>query len=341
MKPVLRAARRRLRRLRRPPARAIVLLYHSISEAAFDPWDLCVRPEDFAAHLDILSRRAHVLSLSDLLTHLERGALPKRAVAITFDDGYVDNLHIARPLLQRHGMPATVFVTAGLIGSDRSFWWDELVQLTLAPVALPRVVRLVIAGRPFSFTLGADAKRDATSEVYRSWRFDGAPPTRRHALCRALWQRLQPLKDAERGQILADLRAQAQLDADASTLRIMSEAELQQLAAGGLIEIGAHTLTHPVLARLSTAEQRAEIAGGKAELERILGTPVCSFSYPHGGRADFTPSTVQAVRDAGFQCACTTTEDWVRPSANRYRLPRVHVPPASAAVFEELLDFWL
>lgn len=341
MRAALRAGRRRLRRLRRPSTRAIILLYHSVSEAAFDPWALCVRPEDFAAHLEILRRRARVLSLNEMLDALERGTLPERAVAITFDDGFVDNLEHARPHLERHGFPATVFVTAGLVGSGRSFWWDELVELTLAALELPKVVRLSIAGRPISFSLGVDAAIDTASPRYRSWRFDDPPPSRRHQLCRVLWQRLQPLPDEARREVLRELREQVRCGESPPALRIMDEEELRDLAAGGLIEVGAHTLTHPVLARLPVDKQVEEISGSKAALERILGAPMANFSYPHGGADDFSPETVQAVREAGFRSACTTTEHWLRSGTDPYRLPRVHVPPLDGAGFERLLDDWL
>ncbi|MEZ4571150.1 MAG: polysaccharide deacetylase family protein [Thermomicrobiales bacterium] len=316
-------------------------MYHSISEGLC-PWELAVSPGVFAGQLEILTKHASVMSLSDMLAGLDRGMLPERCVAITFDDGYADNLEAAKPILEQFECPATVFVVAGLVGSQQPFWWDELAHLTLTPCELPKVVRLMIDGRPFSFPLGDDAVIDRSPSGDGSWRFHEPPPTGRHRLLQAVWERLQLASGEIRRQALDELRRQAQLD-DARALdrRIMDANKVARLSEGGLIEIGAHTMTHPILARLPVANQIDEIKQSKTTLEQITGKPVSDFSYPHGGRADYSQATVQAVRDAGFRSSCTTIEDWLRPNVDRYQLPRIHVPPASGTDFERLLSYWL
>jgi GT2 family glycosyltransferase/peptidoglycan/xylan/chitin deacetylase (PgdA/CDA1 family)/glycosyltransferase involved in cell wall biosynthesis len=109
--------------------KALILLYHRVAEVQPDPWSLCVTPQRFAEHLDVLSGRWNVLRLRDLVRALQVGALPDRAVVITFDDGYADNLHNAKPVLERYGKPATVFVASGYVGNKREFWWDELERV--------------------------------------------------------------------------------------------------------------------------------------------------------------------------------------------------------------------
>ncbi len=109
--------------------KALILLYHRVAEAQPDPWSLCVTPEHFAEHLDVLSSRWNLLRLRDVVRSLEEGALPDRSVVITFDDGYADNLHNAKPILQRYGKPATIFVASGYVGNTREFWWDELERI--------------------------------------------------------------------------------------------------------------------------------------------------------------------------------------------------------------------
>jgi peptidoglycan/xylan/chitin deacetylase (PgdA/CDA1 family) len=122
-----RLIRRRLRRREREEkGLAVILLYHSISRGRADPWRLCVDPDLFAAQLALLRDDYRVVSLDQLGHALVRGEPLSRAVVITFDDGYRDNLLVAKPLLEQHGLPATVFVTTGYVGSSRDFWWEEV-----------------------------------------------------------------------------------------------------------------------------------------------------------------------------------------------------------------------
>src|SRR5262245_38128283 len=116
---------------KRLAARAVILMYHRIADVPLAPWSMCVAPEHFAAHLLMLRQYAIPMSLNQLAHAYHAGNLPQRAVAITFDDGYADNLHHAKPLLERYGIPATVFVTTGYVGSTREFWWDELERVLL------------------------------------------------------------------------------------------------------------------------------------------------------------------------------------------------------------------
>src|SRR4029077_3069692 len=124
---MIRLIRSRLRR-RRPDERgqAVILMYHSISRGRPDPWDLCVEPDLFAEQVELLRDRYHVMSLAELRNALSQDEPLTRAVVLTFDDGYRDNLLVAKPLLERHEVPATVFVTTAYVGSGRDFWWDEL-----------------------------------------------------------------------------------------------------------------------------------------------------------------------------------------------------------------------
>ncbi|HSE98315.1 MAG TPA: polysaccharide deacetylase family protein, partial [Blastocatellia bacterium] len=123
---------------------AVILLYHRIADSASDPWSLCVTPQHFAEHLEVLAKHGFVVRLERLARALDGGRLPHRSAVITFDDGYVDNLWNARPLLEQFDLPATVFVTTGNTGRSREFWWDELERLILQPGTLPESLRLTI-----------------------------------------------------------------------------------------------------------------------------------------------------------------------------------------------------
>ncbi|HET9531812.1 MAG TPA: polysaccharide deacetylase family protein, partial [Blastocatellia bacterium] len=109
--------------------RAVILMYHRVAEVRSDPWSLCVTPQHFAEHMEILRRHARPISLRELTGALREGSVPRRSVVVTFDDGYLDNLKNARPLLERYDIPATFFIATGYLGGEREFWWDELERM--------------------------------------------------------------------------------------------------------------------------------------------------------------------------------------------------------------------
>lgn len=113
------------------PPGGVVLLYHRVADLEFDPQQLAVTPERFTSHLEVIRALAAVLPLDRMIALADGDALPARAVAITFDDGYADNLRAAQPLLALAGMPATVFASTGPIRTRREFWWDELESLAI------------------------------------------------------------------------------------------------------------------------------------------------------------------------------------------------------------------
>ena len=233
-------------------------------------------------------------------------------MAVTFDDGYADNLREARPLLERYDVPATVFVTSGQLGGDREFWWDELERLVVHDAPLP--ARL--------------------PETLDRCRRPSPGPRRRRPRARAsaprlFWEihrRLMPLADDARRSALDALADWAGAAAGAPPRHpTLSEDELVRLADGRLIEIGAHSVTHPVLASLPQERQRAEIVGSKQRLEAILGRAVDRFAYPHGAPEHFTRETAVLVREAGFRSACTSQRGAVDASSDRFALPRCAV----------------
>jgi len=307
---------------------AVILTYHRIAEVRSDPWALCVRPQYFAEQLEVLRRDYHPLSLQQLTTVMRGGDIPRRAVVVTFDDGYANNLSHAKPLLERYEIPATVFLTAGAVGHEREFWDDELDRLLLQPGTLPEALHLSLSGRSFYWQLGEAAHyREEASQRHHRWRaWEEETPTARHVLYRSLYQLLLPLPDEERCQTLNDLRAWAGAEpVSRSTHRFLSREEVAALAQGGLIEIGSHTMTHPVLSECSAAAQRGEIEQSKARLEEALGHPVTSFAYPYGKPSHYTAETVAIVREAGFDCACARFGGVVRRDTDPFQLPRFHI----------------
>ena len=133
----------------RSPQRPTILLYHRVAHVTTDPQLLSVTPEHFVEHLQLLAEQREPVSLADLVCHREERRY-RQAVAVTFDDGYADNLHAAKPLLERAGVPATVFVTSGYVGGMRPFWWDELEELLLWPGDSRRALSVAVGEETYA-----------------------------------------------------------------------------------------------------------------------------------------------------------------------------------------------
>jgi peptidoglycan/xylan/chitin deacetylase (PgdA/CDA1 family) len=320
--------------------RALILGYHRIATVEIDPWALCVTPARFAQQLDVLTRSWNPISLAALKTALENRAIPDRSVVVTFDDGYADNLHVARPLLERFAVPATVFVVARSERQKAPFWWDELARLTLGRGRLPSTLRIEIEGDPLSWEIG---EADGVNQLvaHPSWRAWESPPTARHAAYYAIWDRLRPLEARTREIALDTLRRQVPIAAAGTTPAILEPDEILKLGRDDLVEIGAHTMSHPILAALPLAAQRAEIGGSRRALGALLGRSVTSFAYPYGAESTYTEETVALVEEVGFTVACTTSAAAVGPDAHPLRLPRHQVEDWDGEEFARRLESWM
>lgn len=333
----LRWAARRLRNRFAPFG--LILLYHRVAEVGSDPWSLCVTPRHFAEHLEVLRRYSCPVQLQQMAQAIQDGR-PQRPVVITFDDGYADNLHNAKPLLESYDIPATVFVTTGHIGQEQEFWWDEMDRLLLQPGTLPEALCLSINGSTYEWKLGESTYYSEDSyQHHRSWSAGGKDnPSSRHSLYRSLYQLLHPLLADERRKVLNELLAWTGAESVSRlTHRSLTLAEVSVLEQGELIEVGAHTVTHPFLSTLTAAAQQQEIQRSKDCLEEIVGHPVSSFAYPHG---NYTAETVAVVRAARFACACSTVADTVWQRSDRFQLPRIEVQDWDGEEFARQLSRW-
>ena len=317
-------------------------MYHRVSVVLPDPWQLAVTPAHFAEHLEVVRRFGRPLTCRDLTRTLSTGRTPRRTIAVTLDDGYVDNLFEARPLLERHDVPATVFVAAGCLGRAEGFWWDQLERQVLTSVALPPRLRLEVRGQIHEYDLGADHHYPVRAqEAHAGWQAGADAPTERHRLFLALYRLMRPLADSERRQALADVAAWAGAPASLpSPARPLTAPELQALARDSLVEIGAHTLTHPQLSALGREDQWAEILGSRVALQEAIGEDVVTFAYPYGAPSDYTRETVGLVRDAGFTGACATIQEPVRWDTGRFELPRFHVEDCDGDGLARRLAEW-
>jgi peptidoglycan/xylan/chitin deacetylase (PgdA/CDA1 family) len=311
---------------------AVVLAYPRIADVDLDPSGLAVAPDRFAEHMAALVRIATPVPLTDLVTgraHVARG-LPR--VAVTFDDGYADNLTLALPVLDRLGIPATVFVPSDAIGRTTPFWWDELEAVVFGARTLPPRLNIELAGHQLEADVYDDGGRDDVTGRHRDWRvWNGPAVTPRQRLYALLGARLRPLPAAAAERALDVISEWAGYDRSQPPRHpLLDAAGMRRLVASGQVEVGGHTVTHAQLPQLSEDRQRHEIEANRRDLESLTGMTVPAFSYPYGSCSDLTATL---VGHAGFSVAVTTIGEAVTSRTDPLRVPRLGVDDWDDATF--------
>ena len=321
--------------------KAVILVYHRVAVLNSDPWGLSVSPQHFEEHLEVIKKFGRCLPIGTLVNNLQQKELENRSIAITFDDGYSDNFHVARPLLEKHDLPATIFIITGAIGSTMEFWWDELDRLFLERGTLPeRFHWNSLPEIEWNLSDVSDYSQEQALNN-RNWTTRDDPPTQRHALYYFLWQHLRALATEERQRALAEFRMWAKKDATGRSTHLpMSLEDLNLLAMSGSIELGCHTVTHPRLSALQLKEQHQEISSSKRTLEEWISRPVYSFAYPYGSPEDFTAETRTVVQASGLKSACTTFDGTVGEGTDVFLLPRIAVEDWNGDEFMKRLEDW-
>jgi peptidoglycan/xylan/chitin deacetylase (PgdA/CDA1 family) len=281
-------------------ARLSIVLFHRV----FAEPDPMFPDEMHRARFDTLcgwlARWYRVLPLDEAARRLADGSLPARALCITFDDGYADNHDVALPVLQRHGLPATFFIATNFLDGGRM--WNDTVVESVRRCQADRVelsgLSLPLEGA--ALLTGWDQRRHWASKLLGVTKY--LPPAERLDAVSRIAQRF--------GATLPDDL-------------MMSTAQLRAMAAAGM-QIGAHTMSHPILATLDDAAAAREITLGKSRLEALLDQPVTLFAYPNGRpRTDYLPRDVALVRGAGFAAAVSTAAGAAGPGpGDPFQLPR-------------------
>jgi peptidoglycan/xylan/chitin deacetylase (PgdA/CDA1 family) len=323
-------------------ARAAVLLYHRVRAAETDPYMLDVTPDHFAEHLDVIRTVGRPMKLSELAAHLHAGTVPAGALCVTFDDAYADTLRLAKPLLERYGVPATVFVTTGPQGRIHEFWWDELERIFLRPGRLPEALRLPIDGTVLEGDLGPDAEYTPDLfERHTSWTVSvrgkrmKQGPTARHTALRVIYDAVLELDEQGRDAVLQRLRDWAGTpEQPRPPCRALDPEGVRSLEHDAPVEVGVHTRSHVSLPAQRPEIRRSEVRESKAALEDWVGHPVTGFSYPHG---HVCADSAAAVAEAGLTHACTTVPRAVRRGDEALALPRTAVLDCDGEELERIL----
>jgi len=321
----------------------LVLLYHRVANIPTDPHLLSVSPDNFSQQMEILRRNWNPISLRELNSGLKSQRLPRRAVLVTFDDGYADNFHNAKPVLKRYEIPALVHVIAGCVGAEREFWWDELEKIFLQPGSLPKELEFRVNGTETRWTLGESAVvySEQDYQTHAGWSYGKKMPTERHALYVDLYNVIRPLSSHQQDEMLKMLRVWSGCTAAKTKSNLpMTAREVRELRQDNLIDVGAHTISHPVLSTLPLNSQRHEIGESRKLLQEIADQPITGFAYPYGGNRDYTQETVDIVRDAGFETAFSAVSGRVRKESEAFTLPRNWVRNWNGEQFAGRMQRW-
>lgn len=257
-----------------------ILCYHRVNDDG-DPFFPAVPVTVFERHMAYIARTFRVMTVEALVERMRRGSVPRNALAITFDDGYRDNLTHAAPILARHGLPATIYLATGLIGTAEVAWFD----------------RMAMAFK----TTKADA-------YVTPWR-EALPLVTREDRLRALDRMLDYFKrlpdDDMRVCVDSLLTVLGATDQKCFKNLMLTWDDVHALTGLGFT-VGAHTVNHPILARVPARRAWTEIFGSRTMIESALGRAPKAFAYPNGRPEDYTETVRHLVREAGFTCAVST-----------------------------------
>ena len=238
----------------------------------------------------------NVLPLDEAVQRLKTSTLPKRAAAITFDDGYLDNFTVALPILKRHGLSSTFFIATGFVDGGRM--WNDTVIESIRTCQLP-ILDLTAIGLGSYPIVSSLQKNVAIGTVISQIKY---------------------LSDFQRIEITEKIAYSAQVKLPDNLM--MTSGQIRDMHRVGM-QIGAHTVNHPILSKIDLADARREIADSKIFLESLLKTKISLFAYPNGKPGtDYLPAHPPMVKDLGFDAAVSTHPGAANHKSDLFQIPR-------------------
>lgn len=286
------------------------LMYHRVCaedsrpDGRFAPnHELMVREGEFDAQMRHLAANYNCLALPDAVRLLQSRMLPKRSVVVTFDDGYLDNLTLALPILRAYGVPATIYVTTGIVENTTNLWWYELESII-------------------------------NCEERLHYRWNGKCRTeitighRRKLACfNRLSQMLKRMTPVNQNRLLDQLRNGSGTPPFSYRRHVLDCNQVRELADDPLITIGAHTHHHSVLRRLNDSQVRREVEVSQKLLEAWTGRSIAHLAYPFGGRDQAGRREFRIAEEMGFASAVTTRTGHLHSfhATQLHALPRIAI----------------
>lgn len=271
-----------------------ILMYHRVMPEVdpLRPWE--IDQQQFRQHMQWISGIFNVIPLSEAVEQLKKGSLKRRSLAITFDDGYLDNATHALPILKEFGFHATFFCTSAWLEGGQ-MWNDKVIEsIRLWPKDVLSIDALKLKELPVK---SLAEKNKAIETILPILKYQ--PPAQRQEIADSLSARVSELPQL-----------------------MMQPEQLKQLHAEGM-GIGGHTHSHPIIANLDDISLIEELSTNKQILETIIGKPIKLFAYPNGKpEIDYHCKQIQHLKDAGYSAAVTTEVGAVNLDSKRYELAR-------------------
>lgn len=289
--------------------RFAVLCYHRVGTGGIPLYSELATPA-FEEQMRYLRENYRILSLDEMILEMGSPGSSQPAVTVTFDDGYRGLFTEAFPILQKYQIPATIFLTVDAIETGNVAWYDRI--FLALKVASGNRLELELDG-PFHFSFNSfETRMQAAVEIIT---------------------RLRSFSPELRALCCADLESKVRLPEDDLPDRMLTWDQIRTMSRGGVF-FGSHTMTHPVVSRLSRAELEWEILESRRILEDRLQSPVRHFAFPFGKEEECGEVAIAALASAGYCSAATTEWGLNTPSANPFRLCRVQIGEmGSQAVF--------
>ncbi len=269
------------------PNRLTVLAYHRVTDPnvpGFDTFkpNVSATPAAFAAQMDFISQHFNVVSIGEVLAWLQGSqALPDYPALITFDDGYLDNLDYALPILQQRNLPAIIFLVTDYIGKTSPFYWDLIAYC-------------------FHHTCYSEANLPLIGQIRWS-------DKKSQTIIMANWlNTLKKIPDSEKWAAVRQLpqSLKVSIPENAFSKLYLTWDQVRMMVAAN-IDMGAHTQSHSILTRISSKQARIEITNAKVCIEAEINRPVTSFAYPNGLSTDFNPALQTMLQQVGIEAAFT------------------------------------
>ena len=277
-----------------------IIMFHKICPSTQKDFS-CLNVDDFRQYLKYIKKYYYPMKVCDLVnSRNEQGFYPRNAVAITFDDGFKSFYDFAWPVLQEFEIPATIFVVPDLVEQQSWIWPDQLSYI---------------------YDNGLNSFTDKTKNQ--------------------LTAELKKMPSEKRDMFISDSikrSGMAMPNNIPENFQLMTWKLLKELSESSLVEIGSHTLTHPILSTENSQNSWEEISTSRRVLERKIGRPVKSFCYPNGQIGDYRSDQMEMIRKAGYSCGIASHFGYVTPDSNLMALPRIGAEHSDIYSFYKYLD---
>jgi len=294
-----------------------ILMYHRFCDS---PSAFKLEQEVFNQQIAFLKSSYNVMSLDLLCSSIREGIpLPKNVVSLTIDDGYADCYYYAFPVLKKHGIIATVFLTTDFV--DKNSWlWPDKIEYILTHSII----------KQFSVKMN-DLKMDFDVSTFKGW----------HKAQVAIFDHCRRMSDQSKNEFIEMLSRKLGVEVPGEVTEEFTPLtwkQIKEMSTYG-ISFSSHTQSHAILSRLNRAAAENEISGSKRIIEEKLSREVAAFCYPNGEMDDFSEETISIIRSCGYQCAATTIEGMNNIGGDLFRLKRIGIGNSSMPYFMKRLAF--